>query len=106
MDQLIQTIAAYSGLILAGVSSAYAWWSQRNAAAQSEIDRLEKANTEVEKRVAKLEFELSHLPSKDLVNDLKLTMSDLHGQLAAMAERLNAVGNTVSIIDRTLRDQK
>jgi uncharacterized coiled-coil protein SlyX len=102
LDLIITYLPNIVATVAVGV---YSWWTQRNAAQVKEIEVLEAKIGDIDKRVSKLEFELSHLPSKDLVNDLKLTMSDLHGQLAAMAERLNAVGNTVSIIDRTLRDK-
>jgi hypothetical protein len=57
-----------------------------------------------DKRIQAVEGELRHLPDKDMVNELKLAISDLNGTVKAMDAQLNGLSYTVKSIDGYLRD--
>lgn len=59
-------------------------------------DRDDKINS-LEDRVSRLEGEINHLPDRDTVHRMELSLSEMRGDLKAMTERLVPVA---SISDR------
>jgi len=68
----------------------YAWMTRTGREAHDKVEKLED-------RVARLEGEFNHMPDRDSVHRMELSLSELRGELKAMAERLTPVA---SIADR------
>ena len=56
-------------------------------------------------RIQKLENEFGHLPDKDIVHRLELTMKDMQVQMAGMAASSEATARTARRVEEFLLDQ-
>lgn len=68
----------------------YAWLTRTGREAHDKVEKLED-------RVSRLEGEFNHLPDRDSVHRMELSLSELRGELKAMSERLTPVS---AIADR------
>ena len=56
-------------------------------------------------RIQAVETELKHLPDKDTVNELKLSLVELKGTVSTLSESMGSVSRTVHRIDDWLREK-
>jgi predicted nucleic acid-binding Zn-ribbon protein len=59
----------------------------------------------VETRIAKVESALDHLPDKDITHRLEIAVTELRGELKAMAEAMKPVAHTSQRLEQFLLDQ-
>lgn len=69
------------------------------------IAKLEQKLIEHDRRVQSVEGELGHLPSKDTVNELKLSIAELKGTVGTLGESVGSISRTVHRIDDYLRQE-
>ena len=62
--------------------------------------------TEHDRRIQKVEGELEHMPTKDELHELQLTMSGIAGKLERFEGELSSVSRTVTRIEEYLRETK
>lgn len=72
-----------------------------NATALAGIDR---SLVEHDKRLMGVESDLKHMPSSEMVNELKLEISKLAGLFGRLEEQMNSVSRTTHRIDDYLRE--
>lgn len=71
-------------------------------AQQAKLDQIEKDVGRVDHRVAKLEHDFQHLPTKEQVHKLDLAVSDMKGDVKAMSETMRAVDKTTGRLENYL----
>lgn len=76
----------------------YAWWTSRSRATTSAINQVEIRMEELNRRVDKVEHDISHLPDHDdigdiheKVNQVATTMSNVQGELGQMNKTLGLI---------------
>ena len=94
---------AVGGGVLGVGGAVYAWLTASGNKALKKASDVEAGVNALEKRVAVLELEMEHLPSKDDIAELKLSLADLKGSVNVFGESLAGVQRTVSRIDGYLR---
>lgn len=65
----------------------------------AEIGRLGETVAKVDSRVAKLEHDFQHLPTKEQVHKLELSTSEMKGDVKAMRETMTSVANTAGRLE-------
>jgi uncharacterized coiled-coil protein SlyX len=80
-------LTALASLTAVGLSL-YTLLTARN---QKDVADLLESRNDHEVRLAKVETTVEHLPSADVVHDLKLAMADMKGQLAVIVERVGPI---------------
>lgn len=95
-----------AALVISIAGSVYAWFTAKSKVNEQKIAELARETDEVERRVQSLESEMKHLPAKDDVVELKLTIAELKGAVAVFGESLAGVQRTVQRIDTFLREPK
>lgn len=94
VTELKDIIAAVGGLL--GIAAMlFSWLTARSRANASELD-------DISKRVTSVENEIKHIPSKDVVHQLELSISKIEGDIHAMSEAFKAVERTAVRIESFL----
>ena len=73
------------------------------AKADERLDKLETRSGSQDKRIALVEQEMRHLPTKDQVSDLRNSITQLEGTIKEIGASLTATARTVANIDTYLR---
>jgi len=116
----MEVLKEWAGLIavlMAVGTGAFTWFtaSGRNAmnALAKHIDDQKESDDQVQhkladhdRRIQSAEAELKHLPDKDSVMELKISLADLKGTVSTVTESLGSISRTVHRIDDYLRDRK
>jgi uncharacterized protein HemX len=68
-------------------------------------DQVQHKLAEHDRRIQSAEAELKHLPDKDSVMELKISLADLKGTVSTVTESLGSISRTVHRIDDYLRDR-
>jgi uncharacterized coiled-coil protein SlyX len=102
VDPLLPWLTAINSLIALG-SFIYAWLTARAKGNSEKLSAVEKIVVEHERRIQAIEGELRHLPDKDSVVELKISMAKVEGAISALTERLGTFGTTVTRIEDYLR---
>jgi hypothetical protein len=71
------------------------------AAAEAVTGRVDQ----LEQRLVRIESELPHLPDRESVHRLELSVSDMRGDMRAMAERMTTVSETSRRLQEWLLEQ-
>jgi len=95
-----------SGFLLSLVAMAVAIVRTR----KSEVERRFEAGSEKlkehERRVAKLEHAVEHLPSRSEVHELERLIAELNANMVASRERMSAMSSSVTRIETYLLEKK
>lgn len=83
----------------------YSWLTARSRGNQKGLKNLEEKVNGIDRRVAKIEGEMEHLPTKDGQHRLELAMSDMAGDMKKMTEALQGTKNTVARMETVLMDR-
>ena len=116
----MEVIKEWAGLIavLMTVGTALFTWftaSGRNAMEalkahrkeQHDLDKaLDHKLADHDRRIQTVESELKHLPDKDSVMELKLSIADLKGTVGTLGESMGSISRTVHRIDEYLRNDR
>lgn len=101
-------ISQYLGLALAVIAllgHAKGYFSSGERQIKTDLDAAKNKLIEHDRRIQAAEAELKHLPDKDTVNDLRLTLAQLQGTVTALSESMGSVSRTVHRIDDWLREK-
>ncbi|RVJ42364.1 DUF2730 family protein [Sinorhizobium medicae] len=101
-------ISQYLGVVLGGIAllgHAKGYFSSGEKALGTRLEKTEKALIEHDRRIQRVEDELKHLPDKDTVMELKLALAELKGTVNALGETVGSVSRTVHRIDDYLRQK-
>lgn len=102
---LVKDWFAVAGGVLGVGGALYAWLTRDGNKALGAVAEIKEAVAVIDRRVARLELEMEHLPSKDDVAELKLSLAKVEGAIAVFGEALGGVQRTVSRIDGYLRKE-
>ena len=87
----------------------FAWLTAGSKDNAKQIDALRQSNEHItaehERRIQTLESEMRHLPDKDTVIDIKLSIAKLEGAFGRLDEKLGGVARTVQRIDGYLKER-
>ena len=75
------------------------------ATVRTYLEGSEKKLIDHDRRIQAVETELKHLPDKDTVNELKLSLVELKGTVSTLSESMGSVSRTVHRIDDWLREK-
>ena len=106
MIEPIQQYLGFVALIISVGGSAYAWLTSRSRHNEEALSELDKRLVAAESRIAKVEGELEHLPTKEGQHRLELAMAELVGDMKQMAEALKGTRSTVDRMETVLMDTK
>lgn len=101
-------ISQYLGLALAVIAllgHAKGYFSSGERQIKTDLEAVKVKLIEHDRRIQAVEGELKHLPDKDSVNDLRLTLAKLEGTVATLTESMGSVSRTVHRIDTWLREK-
>ncbi|WP_422371331.1 DUF2730 family protein [Hoeflea sp.] len=101
-------ISQYLGLALAVIAllgHAKGYFSSGERQIKTDLEAVKVKLIEHDRRIQAAEGELKHLPDKDTVNDLRLTLAQLQGNVSALSESMGSVSRTVHRIDDWLREK-
>ncbi len=82
-----QMISGLASLVAVSLSL-YTLLTARN---HKDVGDLLEAKNKHETRLAKLETEVGHLPGNEAVHELRLSISEMRGQLAVIVERVGPI---------------
>ena len=99
---IIQGWLALIALLISVGSAIYAFVTARSKANSERLDAIDKRLGTHADRLQKLESEVSHLPNKDQVNGLQVTIAEVKGLVGVLNERVDGVGAIVTRIDKFL----
>lgn len=77
-------VAQWASLAFSVFAFVFAIWRRRD----DDVEEFETQLAKGESRLTKLEADMAHLPSKDSMHELQLTVEGMKGQLAVIAERV------------------
>lgn len=103
----ISTIAIWSSAVLSVIAilgHLKTFFGSGEAANSKKIEANEKKLIDHDRRIQSVEGEIKHMPSKDMVNDIRLAMADMKGTVGTLTETLASVSRTVHRIDDYLRE--
>ncbi|PCJ57863.1 MAG: hypothetical protein COA65_08960 [Rhodospirillaceae bacterium] len=99
--------------VLAGGNIIYSVLARRTQATKEELTKMDERAVKLKLRVAKIETELDHTPTRDALNALTAKFSDLHGDMKALNAKLEGIKDLqdvmrsqTTMIDRFLRESK
>ena len=102
-------LALAAGTALAQIKSFFSSGEkqlQKDIATNSElISGQEKKLVEHDRRIQKVENEMTHLPDKDSVMELKIALTEMRGSFSTLSETVNSVSRTVHRIDDYMRQE-
>jgi hypothetical protein len=91
------TAAQWGALLVALIALIRGEFRSQDKDYKDDLKAVDKHFEAVDARVGKLETDMAHLPGKDLVHALQLSMMELKGQMAVVVER---VGPIKAVADR------
>ncbi|MFK5980863.1 MAG: DUF2730 family protein [Rhizobiaceae bacterium] len=100
-----KTLSAVSILISLGVLF-YAWFTARSKVNEEHLKSVDLILDDHKTRIQEMEGELKHLPGKDDVTDLKLTISELKGVVGRMDESMKNVQRGMNNVTEFLLKEK
>lgn len=104
----INNFAIWSAAILSVIAilgHLKTFFGSGEAANAKKLDAIEKKLIDHDRRIQAVEGEMKHMPSKDMVNDIRLAMADMKGTVGTLTETLASVSRTVHRIDDYLREE-
>lgn len=93
---LISTLLAIGAII-------YTWLTAKSKSNATQLAKVEKDQLDIKSRVERVENELVHLPQKDDVQELKLSLVRLEGTVKEHAAISNGTAHAVQRLDEFLR---
>lgn len=103
-ESLKDIIYVISGLLALG-SMAYTWIAARSRGNSEDLGKLGKSLDEVDKRLAKVEGEMVHLPTKEAQQEMAVSMERLSGDFRAMQATMVAQSNTIDSVHEFLMNK-
>lgn len=92
----MDTLVRIGTIAVAVLTLAYTVVSNRDKATAARVEKVETGLKDLEGRVTKAEAELEHVPGKDVVHRLEMSLARLEGQIEVLDERLKPVSAMAS----------
>lgn len=102
MEHLLYLVSPAISLL----ALAYTVISARSKAARSEIDELATRIDETSRRVEKMETELVHLPTKEQVHRLEVSLAQIEGTSKTQAEIQKSMQGTLTRVESFLLTER
>lgn len=102
----MENLPYFVGPAISLLALVYTVISARSKAARSEIDELATRIDETSRRVEKLETELVHLPTKEQVHRLEVSLAQIEGTSKTQAEILKQVQQGTSRVESYLLNER
>ncbi|PZU15680.1 MAG: DUF2730 domain-containing protein [Shinella sp.] len=102
---LFLSLAAVAGHIKNWMSSGEKQLTKDQKTQSVSIERHESKLTDHDRRIQTVENELKHLPDKDTVNELRVAMTRMAGDVGILSESMGSISRTVHRIDDYLRTE-
>jgi len=102
---LPELLSPWFGLIALAVSlggTIYAWMTSRSKVNAEHLKTVDTALSEHGKAIQAIEGELKHMPAKDDVTELKISMAEIKGSVAVFSEGMGSLSRTVRRIEEYL----
>lgn len=103
--EVIKEWAGLVGSILATGGVVYTWLTARASGNSVRLDKLEAVMADQDKALTRLENEMKHLPTKDMVANLDVQITHLSGSIDTLAATMTGIGKTVDLMDQYLRKE-
>jgi len=98
----------YAGFIAVCISIGSTFWMWLTAGSRSNTEELRKVGETLDdhdRRIQGVEQEIRHMPDRETVHRLELTMKDMQAQIAAMAASAEATERTARRVEQFLIDR-
>jgi len=102
---VVKEWAGVVGAIVSILVLVYGWLTSGSKENSKKLADQQLAMDGLDSRVQALESEMRHLPDKELVHRLELTMKDMQVQMAGMAASAEATARTARRVEEFLLDQ-
>ena len=83
----------------------YIWVTAGSSGNARQIEELFKRMAEVERRAEKAESDIRHMPDRDMVQRMEITLTEMRGQMSVLSERLVPVAAISERLQEFLLDQ-
>lgn len=83
----------------------FSWLTSRSAANTKQLQTLHERDEQQEKRIQRLESDIAHLPDKETVHRIELSVEQMRGDIHGMREGFKAVERTAVRIDEYFMDR-
>lgn len=102
---LPSVLSPWLGLVALAVSlggTLYAWFTSRSKVNAEHLKVVDTTLAEHGKAIQAIEGELKHMPAKDDVTELKISMAEIKGSVAVFNEGMGSLSRTVRRIEEYL----
>ncbi|MBB5987417.1 DUF2730 family protein [Sphingobium lignivorans] len=107
MDFEVSMRLLTAAAVMLGIINTIAVWMQwGRRELTTKVEGIRETLDEQDGRIQAIESELKHLPSKQDVHDLKISVTEMSGKLGAFDTELGSVGRTVRRIEDHLLGTK
>lgn len=101
----VHTWLAIAALAISIGGSLYIWLTSGSRANAEQIGDTVKRVEECERRCDRLEVDLRHLPDRDQVQRMEITLTQMKGEIAVLNERLMPVAAIADRLQEFLLEQ-
>ena len=105
--------ASIGAFIMSTGGVIYTWLTARSKtnaedirAIHTEVTGVRKDVEDIERRLDVIDSEWKHLPDKEAINDLKISMTEMRGTVNTLNESLKSIARTVALIDEFMRKDR
>lgn len=91
--------ATLANTVLAMGAFLYSWLTGKAKVNEARLKAVDEKLSDHDRRILTAESELQHLPTKDDVMELKLTLAELRGTVGRLDESLSGVSRTVRRVE-------
>ncbi|MBI1246145.1 MAG: DUF2730 family protein [Alphaproteobacteria bacterium] len=105
--------ASIGAFIMSAGGVFYTWLTARSKsnsedikAIHSDFAEVKKDVEDIEARLRVIDSEWKHLPDKETINDLKISMTEMRGTVNTLNESLKSIARTVGLIDEYMRKDR
>ena len=91
--------------LIAVVGTVYTWVTARSAKNTAELSGLHEDHQVLAAKVAAIETEIAHMPSKDMVHTMEIAIAKIERDIHAMAQAFEGIQRTANRIEGHLMNR-
>ncbi|GGB55201.1 hypothetical protein GCM10011316_29090 [Roseibium aquae] len=99
LPETLKDWASLIAVLLSLGAIVHSWLTSRVKVNSEHLKAVDQKLIELDRRIQAAESELSHLPAKDDVLELKLALAELRGTVGRLDESLSGVSRTVHRVE-------
>ena len=84
----LATWLSVAALLISAAGTIYAWLTSGSRANAEQLKNLFERMAMTERRIERLRGDVDHMPDKDMVQRMEVTMTEVRGQISVLNERL------------------